>query len=302
MPGMSDPFAELFRMLRVRGIVYFAQDFCAPWGMALPARPHVQFHVALRGSCHVEWAAGSALLDEHEVVLFPNGAGHTVSDGTGGPPKGGREVVQAIRRGETPFPGRASNVRLLTGHFEFDRAARHPLLRELPEVVHARTDGFDAPIHTALQPLISAEAASRQPGAEPIVERLAEIFLIQLLRAHFSGARAPQSLLGAMFDPRLGAGVAAIHSRWAETLTLADIAAAAGMSRSAFASAFRAATGTTPMSYLAQWRLLKGRELLGDRTRSVAQVAAACGHRSTEGFSRAFRRIYGQSPAASRAT
>ena len=72
------------------------------------------------------------------------------------------------------------------------------------------------------------------------------------------------------------------------------------MSRSAFASAFAATAGVTPMAYLAEWRLLKGREMLADRALSIAQIAAACGYRSTEGFSRAFRRFYVRSPTALR--
>ena len=135
---MSDPLAELFRTLRVRSAVYFAQDFASPWGMRLPARPYVQFHVALAGGCRVEWDAGQRELVANEVVLFPNGAAHHVSDGGGSELRDGREVVQAIRRGETPFPGANPDVRLLSGHFEFDRAARHPLLRDLPEMVHVR--------------------------------------------------------------------------------------------------------------------------------------------------------------------
>ncbi len=298
---MSDPFAELFRLLRVRSAVYFAQDFASPWGMALPRRPYVQFHVALAGECRVEWSDGALTLSAREVVLFPNGAAHTLSDGNGGPPRDGREIVQAIRRGETPFPGTPPDVRLLSGHFEFDRAAKHPLLRDLPDTVHVSApEGFDAPLYRALEPLISEEAASRQPGAETIVERLAEIFLVQVLRAHFGDQSGPRGLLGALFDARLGAAVAAIHSRWAEPLTLEEIARAAGMSRSAFAATFVTTTGVTPMAYLAEWRLLKGRELLADRALSIAQIAAACGHRSTEGFSRAFRRLYGQSPKAMR--
>ncbi len=170
---MSDPFAELFRLLRVRSAVYFAQDFASPWGMALPRRPYVQFHVALAGECRVEWSDGALTLSAREVVLFPNGAAHTLSDGNGGPPRDGREIVQAIRRGETPFPGTPPDVRLLSGHFEFDRAAKHPLLRDLPDTVHVSApEGFDAPLYRALEPLISEEAASRQPGAETIVERL----------------------------------------------------------------------------------------------------------------------------------
>lgn len=294
---MSDPFAELFRTLRVRSAVYFAQDFAAPWGMSLPRRPYIQFHVALAGAFRVDWVAGALDLSEHEVVLFPNGSPHSISDGSGSPLRDGRDVVQAIQRGETPFPGDAPQARILSGHFEFDREAQHPLLRHLPEMVHvAAPEGFEVPLYQALEQLISVEAASRRPGAQSIVERLAEIFLIQILRVHFGKQGSSLGLLGAMFDARLGAGVTEIHSRWAEPLTLEDIAKAAGMSRSAFAASFAATAGITPIAYLAQWRLLKGRQLLADRNLSVAQVAAACGHLSTEGFSRAFRRFYGQSP------
>ena len=201
---MSDPFAELFRTLRVRSVVYFAQDFSAPWGMTLPKRDDVQFHVALAGDCTVQHGEERFALAAREVVLFPNGTPHAVSDGSDALRKDAREVVQMIRRGETPFPGERSNVRLLSGHFEFDRAARHPLLRDLPDVVHVRAPGgFDAPLYQALAPLISAEAASRQPGAETIVERLAEIFLVQVLRAHFGGAARAHGLLGALFDQGL---------------------------------------------------------------------------------------------------
>lgn len=298
---MSDPFAELFRTLRVRGAVYAAQDFSAPWGMALPKRDYVQFHVALAGCCVVRHDAGELTLADREVVLFPNGSPHVVSDGSGGPVRDARLVVEAMQRGEKPFPGELASVRLLFGHFEFDRAARHPVLRNLPDVIHvAVPDGYEARLYEALAPLLSSEAESREPGSETIVERLAEIFLVRVLRAHFRAAAPGPSLLNAIFDPRLSAGIALIHTRWAEPLTLADLAKAAGMSRSTFAAAFRQATQITPMSYLAEWRLVKGRELLADQTRSIAQVAAACGHRSTEGFSRAFTRFYGQSPTSMR--
>jgi AraC-like DNA-binding protein len=299
---MNDPFADLFRTLRVRGAVYFAQDFCAPWGMAIPQRPYAQFHVALSGSCRVKHRDETMTLGRRDVVLFPTGAAHSLSDGEGAALRDGRVIVQAIRRGEAPFAGAVPNVRLLSGHFEFDRDARHPLLLELPEVVCVHgPEGVDSSVYEPLEQIISTEANSRRPGSEVIVERLAEIFLVQVLRAHFANTGAGRGLLAVMFDPRLRNGVAAMHARWREPLTLGQIASAAGMSRSAFAAAFKTAAGVTPMAYLAKWRLLKGRELLADRTQSIAQIAAACGHKSTEGFSRAFRRLYGQSPSTLRA-
>ena len=67
---MADPFAELFRTLRVKGTVYFAQDFSPPWGMRMPPRPHAQFHLALTGSCQVEVSGqASCLLSVAPAIL-----------------------------------------------------------------------------------------------------------------------------------------------------------------------------------------------------------------------------------------
>jgi transcriptional regulator GlxA family with amidase domain len=150
--------------------------------------------------------------------------------------------------------------------------------------------------------LLAQELQQGRPGSETIVARLAEIFLVQVLRAHFEQVGDGHSLLAAMFEPRLNAGLALMHSRWNEPLALARIAAAAGMSRSSFAERFKTVTGTSPMSYLAHWRLLKSCRLLVDRELSIARIASLCGHRSTEGYSRAFKRAFGLSPARWRAT
>jgi AraC-like DNA-binding protein len=97
--------------------------------------------------------------------------------------------------------------------------------------------------------------------------RGAEIFLVQLLRTHFEqassalggtapdGTRGP-SLMAAFFDPRLNAGLDFMraHGHAPLTLTLAQVAAAAGLSRSTLAQRFKAVTGEMPMAYLAEWR------------------------------------------------
>ena len=294
---IPDAFTELLRTLRLRGAVYYAHDFSSPWGVRFPARPHAQFHVALGGRCHVEADGQSLVLKENEVVLFPTGIAHLISDG-GGSAREGREVVQAIMAGGSPFPGEAPSVRLLSGHFEFDRSGRHPVVTALPRLTHVALSGeTDAGFFAALYPLLAAETVAGRPGAQALVERLAEIFLVQLLRAHFRVPASHASTLGAMFDPQLGAAMAAVHTRWGQPLTVGSLAKAAGMSRSAFAEHFRRVAGMSPIAYLAQWRLLKARQLLAEDELSVAQVAERCGHLSTEGFSRAFKRAFGVSPS-----
>ena len=298
---MSDPIAKLFRTLRLKSVVYFAHDFSPPWGMQVPARPNAQFHVALAGGCTIEAEHRSLRMKQHDAVLFPTGLAHALLDGTGGATRNGRDVVLAIKVGGDPFPGQHPTIRLLSGHFEFDRGALHPLLTALPDLIHVTgKDHLNLALFDHLYPLLSIEAASRKPGAETIVERLAEVFLVQLLRAHFDRAYAPPGLWAAMFDPQMSAAVTVMHERWQEPLTVRDIAQAAGMSRSAFAAAFKNMTQISPMTYLGRWRLLKGREMVTEGRMSIARIAEACGHQSTEGFSRAFKRVYGMSPKASR--
>ena len=294
---MPDALTELFRTLRLRGAVYYARDFSSPWGIRFPARPHAQFHVALGGSCHVEAAGQSLVLKENEVVLFPTGIPHLISDG-GESVREGREVVQAIMAGGSPFPGEVPSVRLLSGHFEFDRQGKHPVITALPPLTHAAlASEMDAGLFAALFPMLAAEAGSGRPGTQALMERLAEIFLVQLLRAHFRASSSHVGILGAMFDPKLGAALAAIHTRWHQPLSVDDLAKMAGMSRSAFAERFKRVTETSPIAYLAQWRLLKSRQLLEEDELSITQIAEACGHLSTEEFSRAFKRAFGVSPS-----
>jgi AraC-like DNA-binding protein len=234
-------------------------------------------------------------LSEYDLLLLPGGARHVVYDGKTRVARDSRIVGAEIRQGALRPKQAGAGARLLSGHFEFDREARALLVRTLPTVLHG-------PVRGHAQQGLFEELQQDQPGSETIVARLLEIFLVQLLRAHFAQSGAAQGLLSAMFEPRLNAGLSLMHARWNEPLALARIAAAAGMSRSAFAERFKTVTGTSPMSYLTRWRLLKSRRLLADRELSIARIASLCGHRSTEGYSRAFKRAFGLSPARWRAT
>ena len=281
--ALAQPFDELFQALGVKGAVYSAREFSPPWAVEFDECVPARFHLVLNGSCYVSVGADVFELSEYDLLLLPGGARHVVHDG--------KSAKQA-----------GSSVSLLSGHFEFDGEARALLVHTLPAVLrgslHRHTDQGPA---ATLAMLLAQELQHDRPGSETIVARLIEIFLVQLLRAHFDRVGGGQGLLSAMFEPRLNAGLALMHARWNEPLALARIAAAAGMSRSAFAERFKIVTGTSPMSYLGRWRLLKSRGLLADRELSIARIASLCGHRSTEGYSRAFKRAFGLSPARWRA-
>jgi AraC-like DNA-binding protein len=84
--------------------------------------------------------------------------------------------------------------------------------------------------------------------------------------------------------------------RLAENLTLAELAAAAGMDRFHFVRQFKAGFGQPPHAYRLEQRLLGVQREL-ERGRPVAEVAADAGFFDQSHLHRHFRRRFGLSPA-----
>ena len=89
-------------------------------------------------------------------------------------------------------------------------------------------------------------------------------------------------------------------ARYAEPLTVDDLAAAAGLSRAHFSREFRRAFGEPPHAYLLTRRLERAAALLRGTDRSVADVCLSVGLTSIGSFTTSFSRMYGVSPLAYR--
>ena len=90
-------------------------------------------------------------------------------------------------------------------------------------------------------------------------------------------------------------------SRYAEPLTVADLAAAASLSRAHFSREFRRAFGESPHVYLLTRRLERAAALLRHTDYAVADICCAVGLTSVGSFTTSFTRVYGLSPTAYRA-
>ena len=90
----------------------------------------------------------------------------------------------------------------------------------------------------------------------------------------------------------------AMHVRFAEPLTVAGLAAEAGMSVSAFHHRFKEVTSTSPLQYLKAVRLHKARMLILHDGVGIAVAADRVGYESASQFSREFKRLFGHSPTA----
>jgi AraC-like DNA-binding protein len=91
-------------------------------------------------------------------------------------------------------------------------------------------------------------------------------------------------------------------SRYFEPLSVADLARAAGSSPAHFSREFRRAFGESPHRYLLTRRLERAAARLRNTDRSVTEICFAVGWSSVGSFTASFRRVYGLSPSAYRAS
>ncbi|MBI1202724.1 MAG: helix-turn-helix domain-containing protein [Rhodopseudomonas sp.] len=93
--------------------------------------------------------------------------------------------------------------------------------------------------------------------------------------------------------------ISAMHSlrnRFKEAVRVAELAAVAQMSPSAFHRQFKALTSLTPLQYQKQLRLLEARRLMISRAFNVEAAAFEVGYESASQFSREYTRMFGAPP------
>ena len=91
-----------------------------------------------------------------------------------------------------------------------------------------------------------------------------------------------------------------VHMRDGRGVSLAAMAAAAGLERRTLLRRFAIATGMTPIEYCRAVRIARARELLEGGDASQKQIAQSLGYRDVASFSRVFRKAVGSAPGAYR--
>jgi AraC-like DNA-binding protein len=91
-------------------------------------------------------------------------------------------------------------------------------------------------------------------------------------------------------------------ARYADQLDVTMLAQAAGLSSAHFSRAFRKAFGESPHAYLLTRRLERAAALLRNTDNSVADICIAVGLTSIGSFTTSFKRMFGTTPTAYRAS
>jgi AraC family transcriptional regulator len=159
---------------------------------------------------------------------------------------------------------------------------------------HARAVSIVAPDATSAALRLAAACSHDDADASCMRESLALELLTHVASDACAGASsndAPEWLLRARehLDDALGD---AVH--------VADVARTAGVHPVHLARVFRRHTGLTPGEYLRRRRLSHAGVLLCETSRTLADIALACGFSDQSHFTNAFRRAHGCTPSVFR--
>jgi AraC-like DNA-binding protein len=198
--------------------------------------------------------------------------------------------------------GGGAPTTMICAAVRFDDPSAHHLVRLLPRLI--AVDTWNSPemewIQSTLR-FLTSEARELRAGGETVITRLADILVIQAIRAWIaSDPRAQTGWLGALRDKQVGRAIALIHRDPARDWTVASLASAVGMSRSAFAARFTQLVGEPAMRYVARWKMHAALTWLKESDISLGELASRLGYESEAAFSRAFKRFMGMSPGAAR--
>jgi AraC-like DNA-binding protein len=296
----ADPLAEALHLVHMDGAFYCRSELRAPWGMTLPPLPgYMWFHVVTTGGLLLEAGDAVRTLVPGEVALVPRGEGHVLRSDPAAPAPGILELdreqlsdrYEVLRHG-----GDGAPTLLLCGAVRFGHPAAASLVGVLPEILH-----LDAERLQGTLALMAAEAREPRLGGEAVITRLADILVIQALRAWMEGdPEARTGWLGALRDEQIGRAIALIHREPARDWTVASLARELAMSRSAFAARFTTLVGEPAMAYVTRWRMQVALAALRDEHATVGELAGRLGYRSEAAFARAFKRETGMPPGAVR--
>jgi AraC-like DNA-binding protein len=172
------------------------------------------------------------------------------------------------------------------------------LLEALPQLMVLRSDELPTP----LIDLLSAEAGQDGPGQAAYLDRLLDLLLMDVLRTWFNRDRNAPTWWHAERDPVVGPALRLIYNNPEHPWTVADLAAAVGNSRAGFARRFTEQIGESPIAFLTSWRLALAADMLRSGESTIAAIAHRVGYGTPFALSSAFKRAYGQSPNAYRAS
>ncbi|MGU3286068.1 AraC family transcriptional regulator [Methylobacterium mesophilicum] len=292
----GDPLSDVLAVLGARSVRGTRLEASGDWALSFQGQGRLKFVAVVHGRCWLLLPGSPPeVLEEGDVFLLSNTPFIVASDPTVQPIDGmplyrpvGEDVVRLGEGQETVMVG---------GGASFADGDASFVLEALPAFLRVDRTSIGAASVARVLALLEAEVGDGRPGTSFVTDRLAEILLVEAIRAYVAtGIADGIGWIAALADPRVGTALRLMHRDVARPWTTSLLAAEVGMSRSAFAQRFSQYVGRPPLDYLTRWRMVLARRRLRTSRTSIAQVAAEVGYSSQSAFTFAFKRTFGCTP------
>lgn len=259
--------------------------------------------MVLQGACRLMPEGAAPIeLGVGDAVFLPHGSAHELADGSSVPPATPltAPLTSLAEPDDQAQPdGHQLSVVMLCGAYLHDRARLHPLMGELPQIIHLSARVGRRPSLRAAIDLLGTELERRRPGVDAVLPSLLDALLVYMVRGWLDEQPRRHAATGwtaALRDPAVMAALDGIHGDPARQWTVEELGERAGLSRAAFSRRFTALVGRPPLAYLTWWRMTVAAGLLRDSDAPLSTVATRVGYTSEFAFANAFKRAFGIAP------
>lgn len=290
-----DPLSDVISFLQLRSYRVGGFEAGGRWSLGFDGYEAIKCYAVTAGACWISVKGGGdpKFLQEGDCVLLPHSLPFQIASDLALAPDDWRGHFLDAGEGAIVKLNEETGITVLGSHFQLAGWQAQLLLGVLPPIIHLRGEADHEKLRWAFDRL-HHELTDRQPGGILVAQQLACMIFVQVLRLYLDDGEG-QGWLFALSDKHVGAAIAAMHQQPARRWTVAELADAAGLSRSGFAARFRALVGDGPIEYLTRWRmLLAGRSL--SRGETVSMIACSLGYESESAFRTAFKRVTGRTP------
>jgi AraC family transcriptional regulator len=151
-------------------------------------------------------------------------------------------------------------------------------------------------INVALQRRTPVRWLDRVAAQRAAIDGARSLLAAHLVSKYSNIGRSPATLRPSLPDQKLKRVIDLIESRFAEGVSLSELAAAACLSQFHFCRLFQSATGLSPHRYLIERRIQDAKTKLAEGRLSLVEIALETGFGSQASFNRTFRKHMGLTP------
>lgn len=275
-----DIISQVLRSIHFDASIYLHSQFCSPWGLNSDNPGLSSFHVIAFGNCNIALEHKPTIhLNAGDLIFFPKNLSHKIYN-----PDASAEI----------------STTLICGSFDFSQL-NNPIIDSLPDFIHIKANEIaQYPWFESLFRQIVNEAESGTEGRSIILDKLAEILFIYILRYYVLISQHSNGLFAGLADPHISKALMAFHSDMASLWTVERLAQYALMSRSAFSDKFSSLVQLSPMQYVTFWRMQSALNALKSSQDSILTIALNHGYQSEAAFSKVFKKHFSITPGKAR--